>query len=234
MKLKSFSGIAAVLLLFVFHSGAYANPSSTFEFDSEGWQIAELPGPPYSSFADSPFEPFYSSTIGNSGGAIHTTDRNANLFTFSAPSLFLGNKESYFGGQLKFDLLFFADSLPPGFAHPDVVLWGNGQTLVIDSFQDPLTQANLWLSHSVSLTAAAGWRNDGLSGTFANESQIRGVLANLTGLFIRGDYFSGIEHVALDNVSITPVPEPETYAMMLAGLGLLGVVARRRKQKSAT
>ena len=28
-----------------------------------------------------------------------------------------------------------------------------------------------------------------------------------------------------------PVPEPETYAMMLAGLGLLGVVARRRKQE---
>lgn len=29
----------------------------------------------------------------------------------------------------------------------------------------------------------------------------------------------------------TAVPEPETYAMMLAGLGLLGVFARRRKQK---
>lgn len=28
-----------------------------------------------------------------------------------------------------------------------------------------------------------------------------------------------------------PVPEPETYAMMLAGLGLMGYVARRRKQK---
>jgi hypothetical protein len=27
------------------------------------------------------------------------------------------------------------------------------------------------------------------------------------------------------------VPEPETYAMMLAGLGLLGVMARRRKAK---
>lgn len=28
-----------------------------------------------------------------------------------------------------------------------------------------------------------------------------------------------------------PVPEPETYAMMLAGLGLLGLMTRRRKQK---
>ena len=37
----------------------------------------------------------------------------------------------------------------------------------------------------------------------------------------------------LDNVTmtVTPVPEPETYAMFLAGLGLMGAVARRRKQK---
>ncbi len=31
--------------------------------------------------------------------------------------------------------------------------------------------------------------------------------------------------------SITPVPEPETYAMLLAGLGLLGWTARRRQQR---
>lgn len=31
----------------------------------------------------------------------------------------------------------------------------------------------------------------------------------------------------------TPIPEPETYAMLLAGLGLLGFAARRRKQKEA-
>jgi hypothetical protein len=30
-----------------------------------------------------------------------------------------------------------------------------------------------------------------------------------------------------------PVPEPETYAMMLAGLGLLGFMARRTKQNDA-
>lgn len=31
----------------------------------------------------------------------------------------------------------------------------------------------------------------------------------------------------------SPIPEPETYAMLMAGLGLLGVVARRRKQQAA-
>jgi hypothetical protein len=36
---------------------------------------------------------------------------------------------------------------------------------------------------------------------------------------------------SLDNISVTAVPEPETYAMMLAGLGLVGFAARRRKQK---
>ena len=33
----------------------------------------------------------------------------------------------------------------------------------------------------------------------------------------------------LDNVSIAAVPEPETYAMLLAGLGALGFAARRRR-----
>ncbi|EUJ11312.1 PEP-CTERM putative exosortase interaction domain-containing protein [Methylophilaceae bacterium 11] len=35
----------------------------------------------------------------------------------------------------------------------------------------------------------------------------------------------------LDVLAVTAVPEPETYAMFLAGLGLMGAVARRRKQK---
>lgn len=37
----------------------------------------------------------------------------------------------------------------------------------------------------------------------------------------------------LDNVSVSAVPEPETYAMLLAGLGLLGFMAGRRKESAA-
>ena len=33
----------------------------------------------------------------------------------------------------------------------------------------------------------------------------------------------------LDNVSVSAVPEPEIYAMLLAGLGLMGAMSRRRK-----
>jgi MYXO-CTERM domain-containing protein len=42
---------------------------------------------------------------------------------------------------------------------------------------------------------------------------------------------------SLDNVSVTavsPVPEVETYAMLLAGLGLIGAASRRRRNKALT
>lgn len=35
----------------------------------------------------------------------------------------------------------------------------------------------------------------------------------------------------LDNVSVSAVPEPETYAMLVAGLGMLGFMGRRRQQR---
>lgn len=39
--------------------------------------------------------------------------------------------------------------------------------------------------------------------------------------------------VYADNFIFAPVPEPESYAMLLAGLGIMGAVARRKSCKSA-
>lgn len=38
---------------------------------------------------------------------------------------------------------------------------------------------------------------------------------------------------SLDNISVTAVPEPATYAMLLAGLGLMGGIAHRRKNQQS-
>lgn len=37
--------------------------------------------------------------------------------------------------------------------------------------------------------------------------------------------------ISLNATPVTPVPEPETYAMLLAGLGLMGAIARRRNTR---
>jgi len=36
--------------------------------------------------------------------------------------------------------------------------------------------------------------------------------------------------ILVSNVQSTPIPEPETWAMLLAGLGMVGVTARRRRK----
>lgn len=50
---------------------------------------------------------------------------------------------------------------------------------------------------------------------------------------IKGSILSNAAGRYSANIALAPVPEPETYAMMLAGLGLLGFTARRRNKKAA-
>jgi hypothetical protein len=57
--------------------------------------------------------------------------------------------------------------------------------------------------------------------------QLAGTFTTLTISTNPGEHWHGFN--VGTNAVTAPIPEPETYAMMLAGLGLMGMVARRRR-----
>jgi len=59
------------------------------------------------------------------------------------------------------------------------------------------------------------------------------IVANLTFENLTAPYDIRFDGISLSYQNSQPVPEPETYAMMLAGLGLVGVAAMRRRRKAA-
>jgi probable HAF family extracellular repeat protein len=104
---------------------------------------------------------------------------------------------------------------------------GNGPFLVsafiwdevhgMRSLQDVLSLAGVSFGAFIGLTSANGISPDGR--------------------FIVGDgatQFAGTSQAWLASLVVSaPVPEPEIYAMLLTGLGLIGFVARRKARKSA-
>lgn len=101
---------------------------------------------------------------------------------------------------------------------------------------------------SISRTASTGLDITGLSlytagntlvkaGTSLHSGMIDVWTLSTTSPLVAGNYYLQISGALVSNTSgsyggammLAPVPEPETYGMMLAGLGVVGFIAARRR-----
>lgn len=88
------------------------------------------------------------------------------------------------------------------------------------------THTAIVLSTSADFGEYTGTRS-GLA-SFDDYKPLLGNTANWWMDTVNGNYASVVPDTTA--FTITPIPEPETYALMLAGLGLVGFMARRRRQ----
>ena len=129
----------------------------------------------------------------------------------------------------------------------------NGSTALFNDNTDGQTRLSqigggLFSLSSITLsTLAPGYTEEGTSVTFTgllatggSVMQSFNVADGAAQTFSFSPNFSNLSAVTwsneanfhqFDNITVAAVPEPETYAMLLAGLGLLGFLARRRQGK---
>ncbi len=77
---------------------------------------------------------------------------------------------------------------------------------------------------SLATRSLPGLALNGFSLSFAGAGTVQLAL----GVVDTGDYL-GVSTLSVSNLQITPVPEPASLAMLLAGLGLVGAAAARRR-----
>lgn len=92
-----------------------------------------------------------------------------------------------------------------------------------------------WLNNTQLFGPNSTQTGDGVTTTLQVKSGSATLPAGVYSLVVSGTGVTGVSASYGGNIvaaPVTPVPEPETYAMLLAGLGVMGAIARRRKQNS--
>jgi hypothetical protein len=211
---------------------AWGGTISDFSTGDEGWKVVSFGNLTTDNFVIvATYTPTFNLTGGNPGGFISTTDQDNGDLTFSAPAKFLGNVSAATG--LSYDLIYPVGAI--NYQPTDVILMGNGETLLWKSSPD-IVPGPTWISVKLDLVPSTEWHVGTSSGALATASDFGKVLGNLSGLFIRGDYTTGlIETPGLDNVSLAgvsaAVPEPSTLAISAIAGATVVMFPRRRQNR---
>jgi hypothetical protein len=199
---------------------------SNFDSGTEGW-----------GFAGDGTNMTWHSSGGQPGGYINGVDQASGaMWRFLAPGEYTGNLSYAYGGMLSYSLRVSGNNgwQPDG---GDVFLVGDGKRLAGRSGGPPGTS---WEGRSVQFSTEGDWRHNTLNGAVATEQEIRDVLASLTALEIRGEYWSGSDNADLDSVLLTsasaPVPGLGPAGLVILALTVLslGLIGRRKLQSRST
>jgi hypothetical protein len=220
-----FRPIRTALVAFALTAGASTAHAFTYDFtdSAQGW----------TSSGTSAFS--WVSVLGNPGGHIALVDsasRSAPVMTAIRSFADPFNAAGFYGGTLSFDFRYLSPGVVRLTNHDagKVKLSNGTRSISADFFNDVDVDSSLggaWQTFSLPLN----FETFGMD----NAATMRSFLGELTKIQIIVDPrmsgpLSTLEVVGLDNITVTPVPEPHEWAMMLAGLGLVGWVARRNKR----
>lgn len=186
-----------------------AAQTSTFDFDNEGWTTN---GDALNWVA------FWESTGGTPDGCIRGLDLNTGLpWNFVAPPCFTGNKSALYNDTLEFD--FRTDFIGSTIFNGQVILVGpNGKTLFHNMAQVPKTT---W-THFVFRLNEANFNVGSPFGVKPTLPEFKAVLANLTSLQIRGEYYTGVDQGYLDNVRLGRLARPNIDTIVCGDTYLFG------------
>lgn len=190
-------------------STAHANVNYTFDTDAQGFTL----------MGDGLLEHITEAA----NGFLKVTDTNGSTDVLLNVPLGAATVDwsAYLGGTLSFDGTMLNGIAPSWPDFGTIRFTDVNNQVVLADLASPNEPGATWKTYTATLDSA----------TFANQgaASLASVLANLKSVTLSAEAGNGpVEIVGIDNFRVMAVPEPSTWALMLAGLAGLGWRSRRR------